>query len=265
MLRYLLPDLPPARMRELQDLQDRVDAEATLEQKVTAATAIFSRKTPKAAFDAVKEQLRAAAPAGGACFYCERDRLREIEHVRPKRFYPEHCFKWSNYVYACTICNQDSKRDRYAVFADTTDEVFSFDRRRDYADGTPTGDHVLIDIRAEDPLDFLRLDFETGGFAPLADQGRNRRRAEFTRDLFELDADDLRLIRLQAYKSFKTYLIELQIALQAQDDERVDRVVEEIQNLPFPTVLVEMRRQAGALPELTPLFEGVPDSIGQRP
>lgn len=264
MLRYILPDLPAERLAELRSLQDRVDANATLEAKVDEATALFKRKAPAATFRTVRERLAEAAPPGAACYYCERDRWREIEHIEPKRFYPERCFSWSNYVYSCTICNQDHKKDRYAVF-ETNGTILEFNRSRPYDDGTPDGDHVLLNIRAEDPLDYLKLDFETGGLAPIAEEGRARARAEFTRDLFDLNADDLRLIRRQAYKAFKNYLRELKDALAAGSEEQASLILSEILDLPSPTVLVEMRRQAGTTDDLTELFDGVPTEVGRRP
>ncbi|MBX3729546.1 MAG: hypothetical protein KF858_10215 [Candidatus Sumerlaeia bacterium] len=58
--------------------------------------------------------------------YCEDSRATDIEHIRPKEHYPEVAFVWENYAYACNVCNQQYKSDRYCEgFLDPT--VAGFD------------------------------------------------------------------------------------------------------------------------------------------
>ena len=261
MLYYLCENLSAEAATKLNQLQAQVDAEPTHRARYLKASALFKSKT-SAAFGEVKELLAKSAPPCESCFYCERDRYRDIEHVRPKRHYPESCFQWSNYVYACTICNQDAKKDTYAVF-DVNGNIVKFDRSYPEDQSPPLGDHVLIDLRSEDPLDFLQLDLETGRFVAIGDR-HSQDRGRFTRDLFGLNDSTLARIRQHAFQAFRDYLSRYQAA--SKDDlGRGLAILEEIRQLQHPTVLVEMRRQSQASAELTALFENVPDDIGARP
>src|SRR5690242_3748190 len=87
----------------LKKRQDSVDKEPTHVRRCVAARKLFASKHSKA-FVEVRTRLASMSPSGRACFYCERDRYRDIDHIRPIRHYPESCFVWQNYVYACAIC-----------------------------------------------------------------------------------------------------------------------------------------------------------------
>lgn len=264
MLRYNPEALTALSLASLKTHEDAVAAKATRAEKIDEAGRLFKRKTPKSAFDEVKAKLRAVSPPGRACFYCERDRYRDIDHIRPKRHYPEQCFHWANYVFACAICNQDAKGDRYAVFG-VGDQIIEFNRQWPKSDPPPVGDPVPIDPRAEDPLDHIKLDLLTGIPTPIELANRSYSRARYTIDLFKLDADDLTRIRRQAFASFVQYLELFAEALEAADAARAARVLRELTELPYPTVLVEMRRQAEDFPRLAELFNLVPPQVGSRP
>ncbi len=259
MLKYVFVDLSPESMQQLTAWQLRVDAETVPRQRYEVASALFKNKT-NATFREIKETLAKHAPGGDACYYCERDRYRDIEHIRPKRHYPQDCFSWKNYVFACTICNQDHKSDKFAVFS-VNDEILEFDRSWDINLPVPVGAPVLLDIRHEDPLDFLMLDLQTGKFVPIGDE-ISIKRGKWTRELFDLNNEHLARIRIAAYRSFVCYLKEFQ---QAQNSADAARKLEEIRLLPHPTVLVEMRRQLDRWPKLATLFSNVPAEIGKRP
>lgn len=262
MLKYSIPALSAAAAAALALKQTAVDAEATHEEKVSKATSLFASKT-SAAFNEIRSKLSAVAPSGEACFYCERDRYRDIEHIRPKRHYPEQAFKWENYLYACAICNQDRKKDTYAVF-DANNNVVKFDRTLSYAAPVPAGDHVLIDLRVEDPLEFLMLDLMTGDFVPIGSDV-NKKRGDFTRSLFDLNNSALASIRRAAFNAFKDYLLRYKNHIANNQLADADKVLSELKLLNSPTVLVEMRRQAAMSPALAQLFDGIPVEIGQRP
>ena len=263
MLKYIFGALSDQSTDDLRSKQAEVDAGVSHEERYQKAKALFGRKTPKRAFDEIRSVLSANSPAGNACYYCERDRYRDIEHIWPKRHYPEHCFSWQNYVYACTICNQDAKRDKFAVFQ-KDDEYVVFDRTLPFDQPVPQGDPVQIDIRSEDPLEFLQLDLLTGRFVAIGSNLRSRRRGEYTRDLFDLDNDALCRIRKQAVNHFYDYLSRF---VKAKSDDRTDdaaRLLVEIGELPFPTVLAEMRRQSNTMPLLAELFKQIPTEVGAR-
>lgn len=263
MLRYQLPSLGAVTLAYLHSLQQRVDAESTREKQIERATSLFRSKTA-AAWDDIKRVLSAHSPQGEACYYCERDRYRDIEHIRPKRHFPEQCFLWENYVYACTICNQDRKKDKFGFVADDGD-IEVIDRTYPADQALPGGQHALINIRAEDPLSFIRLDLETGVLLPENGDAVLRARAIFTIDLFDLNDDALCRFRRQAARSFLAYLKDYQTSVANGDAEAGIRILAEIDELPFPTVLIEMRRQAQVLPELSTVFQDVPEEVGQRP
>lgn len=262
MLKYAIGALSSATMNKLAELQAQVDALPTRAERYALAQKLFGKKD-NAHFREVKAKLAELAPGGDACYYCERDRFRDIEHIRPKLHYPEHCFDWFNYVYACTICNQDRKSDTFAVF-DANGKPFDFDRRWDINQPVPQGAQVLIDLRSEDPLDFLQLEFATGLFTPIGD-ALAKKRGQWTRDLFGLDNANLARIRKNAFESLRNYLEHYQQALAAQDGLKAALALDELRQFGQPTVLVEMRRQAPHNPELAALFEHVPPDIGRRP
>lgn len=263
MLKYSTGPLSAKADKALSDLQAKVDAEPDHASRYAKASRLFDSKSPKSAFDEVRQRLAEISPPGDACFYCERDRYRDIEHIKPKRHYPEKCFSWENYVYACAICNQDRKGDVFAVF-DSSGNVVRFDRSHPKTMPVPAGDPVFIDIRHEDPLDFLILDLDTGRFVAVGSD-RDKTRGAFTRDLLELDADVLARIRRQAAVQMRDWLKRHAEAVRSGDLSKAKRIQDEIKDLQQPTVLVEMRRQASKRPGLEELFAALPPEIGQRP
>lgn len=261
MLKYNCGVLTAADTRALAKLQAKVDAKKTREEQYVEASRLFKSKT-SSAWVRIKEALRLVAPGGDACYYCERDRHRDIEHVRPKRHYPDQTFDWGNYVYACTICNQDKKGDKYGVI-DGSLTLIEFNRSIPFTDPLPTGVDALIDIRKEDPLDFLKLDFDSGAFVAIGD-ATGVLRGKFTRDLFELNGGELPRARARAVISFTQYLRAWNEAYNNNDQVKTAAAETELMTLQYPTVLVEMRRQASNYPELEKLFENLPTAIGAR-
>lgn len=53
----------------------------------------------------------------GKCGYCDFDIVGnshgDVEHYAPKVQYPELAYDWDNYLYACEVCNQICKKDRF--------------------------------------------------------------------------------------------------------------------------------------------------------
>ncbi len=255
----MLPDLTPEYQSGLSDLQAQVDIKSDRRARYEVAKRLFSNKRGRIFFE-IKLKLANASPPGQACFYCERDRYRDIDHVKPKRHYPEQCFVWTNYVYACTICNQDGKGDRYAVIQDNG-LLVEFDRTWPEHLPLPDGIHAFLDIRSEDPLDHLILDLLTGQFVPMAPSGVSRQRAIFTRDLLKLDSDNLSRLRRQAVNAYTDYLLRYSEAQVAGLPEKAKRILNEILELPQPTVLVEMLRQRGTTALLQTLVNSLPDDF----
>lgn len=53
----------------------------------------------------------------GKCGYCDFDiagnYYGDVDHYAPKVAYPELAYAWDNYLYACAVCNQIHKQDRF--------------------------------------------------------------------------------------------------------------------------------------------------------
>jgi len=62
-----------------------------------------------------KEQLR--KESAGKCAYCEGQVAAvshgDVEHFRPKAIYWWLAYCWENYLYACQVCNEVYKKDRF--------------------------------------------------------------------------------------------------------------------------------------------------------
>jgi uncharacterized protein (TIGR02646 family) len=116
------------------------------------STAVSSWKTFRgAARDEVVEKLKAMCSGIERCMYCEDSFGTAIEHFQPKADYPGYAFEWFNYLWACSHCNSNLKRDRF-----------------------PLGDAgvpMLIDPTVVDPLDHLALSVTTGEYIPLDASG----------------------------------------------------------------------------------------------
>lgn len=258
MLQYTCGVVSATTTTALNALQAKVDSEQGREAQYKEASRLFASKKGPVWRD-VKAVLSAVSPPGRSCFYCERDRYRDIDHRKPKRHYPGLAFNWDNYIYACAICNQDAKKDKYGIW--TADgKVVVFDRGLDWLEDVPDGTDLLIDIRSENPFNFLSLDLETGVFLPLGN-GLDRERALFTRDLFDLNESSLVKIRMQSYKFFRSYLEEFWRAFSIGDKASQDRVISEMADLQHPTVLAEIRRQKGQL-GLDHIFDQLPGEVG---
>jgi hypothetical protein len=262
MLKYSSGPLSIATQEWLEGRQKVVDKEQDRRSRYQKARKMFSAKTGRA-FAEIRGRLSAMSPPGRACFYCELDRHRDIDHVKPIRHFPESCFDWSNYLYACSICNQDAKRDRYAIIVDDG-TIHALDRTWSFDAPLPSGVHAVIDIRSEDPFEFLTLDKDTGRFVACGTSGINHQRALFTRDLFRLDDDVVVRARRAAWEAFVDYMTRLASARQADDAKRAERILGEIRELPHPTVLAEMRRQANRHSGLATLLRQLPSDLGRR-
>lgn len=85
------------------------------------------------------------------CMYCEDSFGTAIEHFRPKATYPGLSFNWFNYLWACSHCNSNLKRDKFPL--------------------NGTGMPLLIDPTAADPSSHLALSVTTGEYISLDELG----------------------------------------------------------------------------------------------
>lgn len=254
--------LPPASI-QLDVWQREVDAGASFEEQVAAAKAQFTAKNRKGnlTFDAVKEALALMCAGVRRCVYCEDSLADEVEHLRPKYFYPGQVFAWSNYVFACGPCNA-FKGSKFAVFVEGT--RMDLVRRRDTPPTPPpVGVYALLDPRAEDVNDLLGLDLQdTFYFLPRATKGTLLyERVEVTIELLGLnEREALPRARRAAYADFKALLVTA--AKHGDDPAELARLGTHVRERQHPSVWHEMKRQQTKLPALAALFGAAPAALG---
>jgi uncharacterized protein (TIGR02646 family) len=263
---YRLPDLALSADDEaaLTRLQRSVNRGRTFEARVESAKQKFSGK-PAALFKRIRKSLALMSGDLVRCGYCEDSCADEVEHIRPKDFYPEQVFRWLNYLFSCGQCN-GGKNNKYAV-RDGAGTIVDLPERRaiDGIVAPPEGDHVFIDPRREDPLDFLWLDI-TGGtfrFAVLdEDDDWSARRAKQTRDDLRLNREVLVKARENAFSGYEDRLAQYVARRDAgATPTQLSNRIRELKRSPHRTVWLEMKRQRNALPSIALLFQQAPEAL----
>ena len=248
--------------------QAAVNAEPAFADKVAKAKKSFSQynKKTNAAFKEVRETLARMCQGPLRCHYCEDSKADEVEHIKPKDWYPGDCFRWANYCYACGPCN-GPKNNKFAVFTPGSAAATPLVR----ADGAlvvapPTGTPVFINPRNDDPLDFLFLDIAgTFFFTELPDAGtREHERARYTIELLGLNSRSyLVQARRNAYGNFRArlreYIAERDIG---KPDAHLKILAGNLQLEHHQTVWQEMVRQHAHLPDIALLFQSAPEALG---
>jgi len=259
----------------LATLQAGIDAEPDYPAMVIAAKNAWdsklSTKSKANAFQTVRQTLAAMCVGPIRCGYCEDSLADEIEHIRPKNFFPQFVFSWENYLFACDPCN-GPKGSRYGVMEG--DLVREFVRRRGDPIVPPVGGRsALIDPRIEDPLEFFELDL--GGTTPEgievpgtfeflpadAASPSVRARAKFSIEVLGLNREVMRVARENAFGGFRARLREY---VEKKQDGAPVQLLQRLQldllSTPHLTVFAEMRRQKSYLPEIEMLFGSAPET-----
>ena len=128
----------------------------------------------------------------------------------------------------------------------------------------PHGNALLINPRNEDPLHFLWLDLHgTYRIEPkLGLHSKEHRRAEYTRDLLNLNRDFLIRARknalITAWDMFRVYS---QLKISAAEVSELDKRRDVIKTMVHRTVWKEMIRQRSQIPSLNALFESNPEAL----
>lgn len=250
----------------LASYQATVDAAGTYADQVRAAEREFMRRNRASnpAFRTVRTQLGRMCASPGRCAWCEDSEAGEIDHIRPKSFYPEQTFSWPNFLRVCGACNR-FKGPAFAVLDDG--ELVHIARGQgDPVTPPPAGRPALIDPRAEDPLSLLELDIagRTFLFQPrFGLAGNENARAGYTIRLLRLNRDLLTAARATVYNDLLARLARFRErrdggATEAEQERLARGVVEH----PHPTVWREMQRQPASCPELENLFRDVPEARG---
>lgn len=256
--------LTEAAINLLNQYQNAINVKTAFEDKVTEGKKLFSQynKNTNKAFKVVRENL--ASMSGGTirCNYCEDSNANQVEHIYPKNYYPEKCFSWSNYCYACGPCNQP-KSDHFAIF-ETSSGIEKRLTDLNKKVPPPAGTALLIDPRVESPMDFLFLDTkDTFKFVPFKESINDRRRASYTIEILGLNSRS-HLVRARkiAFDNYKSRLFEYVTKKEAGEKlEILEPLVLSLKSEHHQTVWYEMIRQRMLHTEINDLFNRAPEAI----
>lgn len=299
MIRLTSKKLKPLTSTHLAAVQQVILAEPTFEAQAKKASSKWDSKTSgqdaKAAFTEIKETLIKMCVGVEICVYCENNEATDVEHIFPKKMYPEKAFSWKNYVLACKHCNTTYKSDNFSVFnpRNSATELDVKPPRGTYRQ-PPTDDALFLNQRIEDPMDFFELDLINRQFIYTAKHQigtRERRRAEYTINLLGLNKRAA-LIRARenATKYFRdrlgryvdiinsTTFADLKAAIDDDfggvnealvfnsEKERIKKSIkEDVQTYSHPSVWKELVRQRANLPRINALLNAAPEALNWIP
>jgi hypothetical protein len=281
--------LPQRAVDHLVILHLQVESCDGFEAQVDKASSLWDSKKKsnigQNAFNEIEDCLRSISIGEGICNYCEQSENGDIEHIRPKSFFPLHAFKCDNYIYACKQCNTGSKAAKMYIFnphGSATPELLKYgaDKKPNQPENQ---DICFIDPRSEDPMDLMELSLKYYLFYPkhgVRDANRATSKAEKTLEILQLnDRDTLIQYRRMAYGAFKRLLKEYVATMEANTHAELDNAIagdpsinhdadlenersrildctkKDLLNQPHLTVFKEMQRQVGTLsPNTQALF-----------
>lgn len=248
----------------LERYQKIVDAKPTFKEKAAEGKKLFSsyNKKSNATFNEVRNNL--ADMSGGTirCNYCEDSNANQVEHIYPKNYFPEKCFVWENYCYACGPCNQP-KNDKFSLFESSTGNEVNL-KSIPINTHPPAGKALLIDPRVEEPLNFLLLDtISTFLFIPLSSNLKDARRAEYSIEILGLNSrSHLVRARKVAFGNYKARLFEYVLKKEAGNTQvQLTPLIDSLKCEHHQTVWQEMIRQRSSHPELDDLFVRAPEAL----
>lgn len=257
--------LPPPTYPLLAAYQAEVAGTGGYAARVGEGKRLFRsrNRAGNAAFREVRQVLRRMCRGPNRCMYCEDSSADQIDHFRPKDFYPDHVFVWANYLWACGRCNR-RKGNRFHVYRGGVLPLVPVRPAAAPLAAVPRGRPALLNPRSENPLDRMMLDLGTFDFVPTDPAGSlDRERTEETIAALGLnDRGDVVEARKDAFRSYRARLAEYATA--AEQGAAADRLADlrtSILQMPHPTVWSEMVRQRQRRPELRALFARVPAAV----
>lgn len=259
-------------LEKLSEFQSEIDCLPDFSEKVEKAKKLFPQKNKKgnSTFNDVKKTLTLMCSGARRCMYCEDSVGDEVEHIKPKTLYPEKCFDWNNYLYACGTCN-GPKNNNYAIFDTNGGFVNISPAKGQTPTQPPAGTDVLINPRIDNPLDYCILDLKnTFKFVVVATDFKEKKRAEYTfNEVLRLNEREyLRKARQNAYENFKSRLHRYcdRKAKTAAQDELI-KIIDGIKTEAHPTVWKEMQRYknngwlSSVDTELDAMFDECPEAL----
>src|SRR5262245_1882915 len=138
-------DLPVETAVALQALQDAVCAGQNFEDRVAKGKLLFQRRNKRndRVFSVIRGILADISSNVLRCCYCELSEIDQVEHVAPKDLFPELCFVWENYLYACGPCNR-TKLNRWWILDSENGQPREVTRGRGGPVETPPGGAPLM-------------------------------------------------------------------------------------------------------------------------
>ncbi len=268
MIRIVNRRLPPRVRDGLENYQAHVASLATLADRIGHGKRLFKAKNKAAdpVFREVRRLLRAMCCGPNRCMYCEDSSADQIDHFRPKDYYPGWVFVWANYYWSCGRCNR-KKSNRFAVMTCSNPlKIVEVTRARGAVPAVPPrGLPAFLDPRREDPLQLMQLDLiDTFEFVPLAPAGTaDRERADRTIRVLGLnDRDDLVKAREDAFRSYRSRLREYVVDRDRGAGVReLKKLLAALRRMPHATVWREMQRQCATVPSITRLFQDAPEAL----
>lgn len=295
MIRLTSKTIQPATEAHLVVVQKAIQNEPTFADQAKKASLSWDSKASSQAgqdaFTDVKTTLISMSVGVGICVYCETNEGADIEHIFPKKIYPEKAFSWDNYVWACKNCNTKYKSDNFKVFnpKDSTNELDVKPPRGTYLK-PPTDDALFINQRIEDPMDLLELDLVAQQFIfkeryPIGT--REYLKAKYTKDLLGLNARAALVVaRRNATKYFRDRLgkyvearnandfaelaaaidddfggVDATRAFAGEKDRITAAIKKDVLEYPHPTVWKELMRQRANLPRINSLVNQTPEVL----
>ena len=220
-------------------------------------------------FDEIKKKLRYMSNSTYRCSYCEDSFADEIEHVFPKKIYPEKTFVWKNYLYACGPCN-GPKSDNFCLINKGVLQNITPSKGKKNPVGyiykkPPALQAALINPREEDPTKYIELDITgTFRFIPALELSAvNQLRAKFTIEVLRLNKREMLIkARKKAYENYRARLIEYSKQKEEGTNQiELNKLIEAIKDENHQTVWFEMKRFQSLIPELKDIFLKIPEAL----
>ena len=275
-------------------VQQEIINEPTFEVQAKKAKSKWESKTSgggKTAFKNIKDTLIEMCVGVEICVYCEQNEATDIEHIYPKKLYPEKAFTWNNYVLACGKCNTHHKSDKFKIFnpQNSTNEEDVTAPRGTFVKPA-NDDSLFINQRVDNPLDFFELDLVNQLFVfteKFPEGTREYKRANYTKNLLGLNtraalvanrrnAAKFYVSRLEKYVAAKAATTFQELTDAINDDwgaidhtkdfdleknRIIDSIKSDILSYSHPTVWKELVRQRQNLPKTNSLFNQAPEAI----
>jgi uncharacterized protein (TIGR02646 family) len=273
MIRLTRPPISNRTLQKLAEYQSQIDILPDYSTKIKFSKDDFAKKNNNrnTGFNEIKTQLKLMSSGAERCHYCEDSKADEVEHFYPKDVYPEWCYIWENYFYACGSCNLH-KSNKCAIIDPISLNII---------DNTPpkrignipvhpqnppnAGVYAMINPVNENPLDFFLLDLnQSFAFSEFPEKGTiEYLKAKYTLETLGLNGKEyLRKARRVAFGNFRARMKEYIHEKNAEkpDPHKLEKMKSGIQEESHQVVWQEMKRQHEN-PELINLFRDAPETL----